>query len=410
MSNNKKLIPKLRLKKFIITKEWQQVKLGDVSEIIGGGTPSTNIPAFWSGDIDWYSPTEIGNKIYVSQSEKKITQLGLSKSSAKILPIGTILYTSRAGIGNTAILAKEATTNQGFQSIVPKQDKLHSYFIYSRTKELKRYGEAKGGGSTFKEISGKQLAQMPIFLPVLNEQIQIGEFFKKLDTLIQTQQKKIEKTKNLKSAYLAEMFPCDGELKPKLRFKGFNNNWIYEKLGKVTKWSKGTNLAKDVLNKEGKGNSVIHYADLYKFAPVVDGVIHWSEIDEGHIIPQNSLLFPMSDVTPNGLARTTTIIKANVRASSDTLIATISNEISAEYLSYEINAHSKKILPLVTGTTVKHINANSLSTLLIKITEIGEQYKIAKLLNLIENYISLEQRKLEKLNNIKQAYLNEMFV
>ena len=87
MSNNKKLVPKRRFKKFIITKEWQQVKLGDVSEIIGGGTPSTNISAFWSGDIDWYSPTEIGNKIYVSQSEKKITQLGLSKSSAKILSL-----------------------------------------------------------------------------------------------------------------------------------------------------------------------------------------------------------------------------------------------------------------------------------------------------------------------------------
>lgn len=154
---------------------------------MSGGTPSTSTPEFWNGDIDWYSPVEIGEQIFVNGSQKKITELGLQKSSAKILPIGTILFTSRAGIGNTAILAKEGCTNQGFQSIVPG-DELDSYFIFSRTNELKRYGEINGAGSTFTEISGKQMAKMLILIPKMAEQKKIGAFFKSLDETITLQE------------------------------------------------------------------------------------------------------------------------------------------------------------------------------------------------------------------------------
>ena len=89
-------IPDVRFKGF--TDAWEQRKLGDVAIITGGGTPSTNVPEYWNGDIDWYSPVEIGKNRYVSKSTRKITKLGLEKSSAKLLPIGTVLFTSRAGI------------------------------------------------------------------------------------------------------------------------------------------------------------------------------------------------------------------------------------------------------------------------------------------------------------------------
>ena len=127
MDNKKNGIPKLRFPGF--TGAWEQRKLGEVADIVGGGTPSTKVKEYWNGNINWYSPIEIGTSIYASESVKKITQLGLEKSSAKLLPKGTVLFTSRAGIGNTAILMKEATTNQGFQSIVPKKGVLNSYFI-----------------------------------------------------------------------------------------------------------------------------------------------------------------------------------------------------------------------------------------------------------------------------------------
>ena len=409
MSKTKKLVPKRRFKKFIITKEWQQVKLGDVSEIIGGGTPSTNIPAFWSGDIDWYSPTEIGNKIYVSQSEKKITQLGLSKSSAKILPIGTILYTSRAGIGNTAILAKEATTNQGFQSIVPKQDKLHSYFIYSRTKELKRYGEAKGGGSTFKEISGKQLAQMPIFLPVLNEQIQIGEFFKKLDTLIQTQQKKLEKTKTLKSAYLAEMFSCDGELKPKIRFKEFRENWQLLTLGELKDVRDGTH---DSPTYHKQGFPLVTSKNLTDYGLDINEVSLISKTDFEKInkrskVDRGDILFGMIGTIGNPVLverddfaiKNVALIKKGGNILNIFLIQLLKSQIFEKYVNSKNVGNTQKFLAL------SQIREFNLVTPFIK-----EQTKIGNFFKLLDKKIALEQRKLEKLNNIKQAYLNEMFV
>ena len=173
---------------------------------MGGGTPSTSINEYWNGDIDWYSPAEIGKKIYVSSSQRKISDLGLEKSSAKMLPIGTVLFTSRAGIGNTAILAKEGTTNQGFQSIIPKKDSLDSYFIFSLTNMLKKHGEVIGAGSTFVEVSGKQMSQMPLSLPTLPEQEAIGSFFSDLDQLITLHQRQLDHLKLLKKALLQQMF------------------------------------------------------------------------------------------------------------------------------------------------------------------------------------------------------------
>lgn len=164
---------------------WEQRKLGELAEIVGGGTPSTDIDSYWDGDIDWYAPAEIGEQIYLESSQRKITEEGLNKSSAKILPIGTVLFTSRAGIGKTAILLKEGCTNQGFQSIVPNKEKLDSYFIFTRSEELKRYGETVGAGSTFVEVSGKQMANMELMKPkTMLEQQQIGEYFQSLDHLI----------------------------------------------------------------------------------------------------------------------------------------------------------------------------------------------------------------------------------
>jgi len=200
-------------------------------------------------------------------------------------------------------------------------------------------------------------------------------------------------------------------LVPKRRFEEFKDSdpWEQRKLGEVINWSRGSNLAKSVINNKNIGADVIHYADLYKFSPVVDDVIHWSESDEGTIIPENSLLFPMSDVTPIGLARTSTITKSGVKAGGDTLIGTLNEYFNAEFMSYQINANARDILPLVTGTTVRHINSNSLDTLDILIANIEEQKRISNFFNRLGNLITLHQRKLDKLKETKSAYLSEMF-
>jgi len=202
---NGSCFPEIRFKGF--TDSWEQRKLGELAEIVGGGTPSTSVESYWDGDIDWYAPAEIGEQIYLKSSQRKITEEGLNKSSAKVLPVGTVLFTSRAGIGKTAILLKEGCTNQGFQSIVPNKDKLDSYFIFTRSEELKRYGETVGAGSTFVEVSGKQMANMELMMPtIMDEQQKIGEYFSNLDHLITLHQREVEKLQNIKKSMLETMF------------------------------------------------------------------------------------------------------------------------------------------------------------------------------------------------------------
>ncbi len=121
--------PIIRFKKF--TNKWTKRKLGNIAKIIGGGTPSTSNHDYWNGNINWYSPTEIGNNIFVNSSNKKISIKGLNNSSAKLLPGGkTILFTSRAGIGNMAIMLTDGCTNQGFQSWVIDDTKIDIYIFY----------------------------------------------------------------------------------------------------------------------------------------------------------------------------------------------------------------------------------------------------------------------------------------
>lgn len=168
---------------------WEQRKLGEVATIVGGGTPSTNNDAYWDGDIDWYSPVELGEQVYAERSTRRITQAGYDSCSATLLPAGkTILFTSRAGIGNTAILRRSACTNQGFQSLVVNDD-TDVYFVYSMSDRIKKFAERKASGSTFLEISGKGLATGEFAFPSKDEQVAIGSMFKQLDSLITLHQR-----------------------------------------------------------------------------------------------------------------------------------------------------------------------------------------------------------------------------
>ena len=185
-------VPEIRFAGF--ADPWEQRKLGELADIVGGGTPDTNNEKYWGGDIDWYSPAELDSSIYVEKSLRRITDEGLLSCAARMLPANkTILFTSRAGIGNTAILRRSACTNQGFQSLVV-QDGTDVYFIYSMSSKIKKWAEAKASGSTFLEISGRQLGTMQIAVPSSHEQRQIGQLFSRLDALITLHQRKHNNT------------------------------------------------------------------------------------------------------------------------------------------------------------------------------------------------------------------------
>lgn len=147
---------------------WQNLTFEDVCDAIGGGTPSTKCPEYWSGEITWVTPTDITRNdcLYLIDSEKKITEDGLQNSSSKLLPANAVLMTSRASIGFFALLDKPVCTNQGFISVVPKAKYARMYLLFNlmgRTEEM--LGLATG--STFKELSKKSFKAMPILWPSL---------------------------------------------------------------------------------------------------------------------------------------------------------------------------------------------------------------------------------------------------
>ena len=187
--------PNLRFPEF--EGEWEEKLLGEIADIVGGGTPSTTNEEYWNGDIQWFTPSEIKAN-YVSRSERTITKLGLTKSSAKLLPIGTILITTRATIGEVAIANEECSTNQGFQSLVAKEG-VNNIFVANWTKQNKKELIKRAKGSTFAEISKSEIEKISILLPVTSEQNKIAHFLSLLDERIATQNKIIEDLKILKS-------------------------------------------------------------------------------------------------------------------------------------------------------------------------------------------------------------------
>ncbi|MEQ8928205.1 MAG: restriction endonuclease subunit S [Fulvivirga sp.] len=184
--------------------EWEEKRLGNISIIEGGGTPETNINEYWNGDINWFTPTEIRQRT-VKDSERKITNLGLLKSSAKLLPIGTILFTSRATIAEVSFALKESTTNQGFQSIIVS-DKNDSNFVYYLIKNNKKVFIRKSQGSTFLEISKKEMSKIRFNIPSKEEQVKIGNYLSSIDDKIEKVNQQITQTQTFKKGLLQQMF------------------------------------------------------------------------------------------------------------------------------------------------------------------------------------------------------------
>lgn len=160
---------------FEIPKSWKWVRLAQIGEIIGGGTPKTSNKEFWdNGNIPWLTPADMKNVKgkYVKNGERNITDAGLKGSSAKLMPKGTIIYSSRAPIGYIAIADNDLCTNQGFKSLVPYNFEINEYMYYSlisRTDEI----ISRASGTTFKEISGSEFGLTLVPLPPLEEQKRI---------------------------------------------------------------------------------------------------------------------------------------------------------------------------------------------------------------------------------------------
>jgi len=168
-----------------LPKGWKWVKVEDFAEVVSGGTPSTDRPEFWNGDIAWITPKDLSDfKFrYISRGERNISRQGLESSNAKLLPKGTVLLSSRAPVGYLAIAKNELTTNQGFQSLVPKENVI-TEFLYYLLKDNVEYLKSQASGTTFGELSKSTLKKLIFPLPPLPEQKAIAEVLSSIDDKI----------------------------------------------------------------------------------------------------------------------------------------------------------------------------------------------------------------------------------
>ncbi|MFR9546075.1 MAG: restriction endonuclease subunit S [Rikenellaceae bacterium] len=186
-------------------KEYPQVMLSELAHIIGGGTPDTNIASYWGGKHQWFTPSEVGKTKYVNSSKRYISESGLDNSGAKLLPPNSVLLSSRATIGECAINKIECATNQGFQSLVAKANSSCEFLYYSII-NLKPELLKRASGSTFLEISAKEVGKILVPTPPISTQIKIVNTLSNIDMRINIAKDTLSAYQTQKEYLLREMF------------------------------------------------------------------------------------------------------------------------------------------------------------------------------------------------------------
>ena len=185
---------------------WETRRLGEVTKIVNGGTPSSSVDVYWNGDIPWCTPTDITGTSgrYLSETERNITEKGLANSSASLLPEGTLLLCSRATVGEVKIAVTPITTNQGFKSLICGPD-VSNEFLYYILLTMKSELEELSSGSTFLELSKRSAALLEITLPPIQEQKAIAQILSDMDAEIEALEARRGKTQRLKQGMMQEL-------------------------------------------------------------------------------------------------------------------------------------------------------------------------------------------------------------
>ena len=322
------------------------------------------------------------------------------------MPVGTVLFTSRAGIGKTAILNKEACTNQGFQSIIPRPKILNSYFLFSRTNSLKQYGETMGSGSTFVEVSGKQMSKMPLFIPNINEQSKIAKLFQSLDKTITLHEEQHRRLEQLKKALLQKMF-ADETGYPALRFKGFAEKWDQRKFSELYSknvernstnefnFDKTISIAKMRYNSEGNGASKKSLQN-YKVIRIGDVAF------EGHTNKEFQYGRFVVNSLGNGIMSPRFAVLRPIRP-------TVVN-FWKYYLYNERSMNRILVRATKAGTMMNELVYSDLAKEKIKVPIEKEQLEIGNLFSIVDKTITLNDKKIQYLKQLKRGLLQKMFV
>lgn len=221
MSETVNVVPRNQYGAFLkqLPGDWEQKEITQIGTVVGGGTPSRDVPAFWRGSIPWVTPGEVSGEDakLLHDTKDHISASGLAGSGANLLPAGSLLVTTRATLGARVINAVPMATNQGFKSVVFKRPEDASYYfhLFEKVKpELVR----RASGTTFLEISGAEFGAIKVPSPSQNEKLQISHILDTLDTAIHETEAIIAKLKTVKQGLLHDLLTrgidANGELRP----------------------------------------------------------------------------------------------------------------------------------------------------------------------------------------------------
>ena len=370
-------VPHLRFPEF--SGEWNKYTINDLATVVGGGTPDTTVKSYWGGDIQWFTPSEIGKNKYVDFSKRTITRDGLDNSSAKLLPLHTILLSSRATVGECSIASNECTTNQGFQSLIAKQcniDFLY-YLIQTKKKDLIR----NACGSTFLEISANEIRKIKVAVPVQNEQEQIAKLLSLIDERIATQNKIIEDLKKLKSAITDLLFHSIADAHT-------------IRLGEIAHITNGAGDVQDA-NTE-------HQEDWYPF---------FDRSEELKWFPTYS--FDKEAVIYAGEGQSFYPRYYNGKFALHQRCYAITDFASCiipKYCYHFMNTLNSYFVRNSVGSTVPSLRMDIFQKVEIRLPPIPKQQHICKIIDAFYTKLEVEQRGISILQELKQFLLSQMFI
>lgn len=368
-----------------IPEGWSVKKLGEIGTFVSGGTPDTEKAEYWNGDIIWLTPSEI-TKLktrFVSDSERKITKLGLKNSSAVLLPKNSLIICTRATIGDCCINTKEVSTNQGFKNLIPNNnctDFLY-YLISIHKSDLIR----RACGSTFLEISKHDIEKLKYVFPPLAEQKKIAEILSCWDEGIEKLSALIEKKKIQKKALMQQL------LTGKHRLKGFSKPWKNVKLKNVCNIIKGSQLGK------------LEMLDNGSF-PVMNGGVIPSGLTDSFNQPENTITISEGGNSCGFIS----LIKEKFWCGGH-CYALKNLKMNLFFLFQILKSKESSIMKLRVGSGLPNIQRSSIENFSFYIPEtIEEQKAIADILSKADEEIELLNKKLEAFKLEKKALMQKL--
>ncbi len=361
--------------------EWRKYKLEEIAEIIGGGTPSTTNPDFWGEEIPWVTPRDLAStdERFISCGERNITKKGLQNSSARLLPAGTVLLTTRAPIGYLRIALNPICTNQGFKSLIPKADIADNQFLFYLLKNNVEYLKSVGVGTTFAEISGSALRQIEFQFPPLPTQRRIAEILSALDDKIELNRQTNATLEAIAQAIFKEWFinfnfpGSTGEM-VESELGMIPKGWRVGKLGDVCKLIKGVSYKSSEL--QHSDSALVTLKSINRGGGFNnDGFKEYlGTFKTSQCLKEGDLIFAQTDITQNAdVVGSPAIVEnpfnyKNLVASLDIVKCEPTNEMpSSGTLYYFLQRQEFKdyCLSQTNGSTVLHLRSSEVPNYLM---------------------------------------------